>query len=229
MANDTAKQIKRTDKINAQLKCLKINLQHSRLATDNLLKITQEEGIDILCIQEPYTIGNKLAGLPKSLAVYMSGAGRKRAAIVINNKQKDTIKITQLSDKDMVVLETKVGNATLVIAGMYFDINRPIDYDLQKMHAIIMHANGVGIVFAVDSNARSTSWHDVLTNKRGKTMEEFLITKPGKAESEEASKFHLISLLDTSGKVLEKLLISRINHHVHSWGHMNENHFGFRP
>ena len=130
-----------------------------------------------MCIQEPYTVGNKLAGLPKSLAVYTSGAGRKRAAIVINTKQIDTIKITQLSDEDTVVLETKVGNATLFNASMYFDINRPIDFDLQKMQAILMHANGVGIVFAVDSNARSTSWHDVLTNKRGKAMEEFIISR----------------------------------------------------
>jgi hypothetical protein len=28
--------------------------------------------------------------------------------------------------------------------------------------------------------------------------------------------------------VLEKLLINRINHHVYSRGHMNENQFGFR-
>ena len=49
MDNDTAKQMKRTGKINARLKCLQINLQHSILATDYLPKITQEEGIDILC------------------------------------------------------------------------------------------------------------------------------------------------------------------------------------
>ena len=29
-----------------RLKCLQINLQHSRLATDNLLKIIEEEGTD---------------------------------------------------------------------------------------------------------------------------------------------------------------------------------------
>jgi hypothetical protein len=39
------------------------------------------------------------------------------------------------------------------------------------------HAKGTGIVFAIDRNARSTSWHDVLTNKRVKAMEEFLISK----------------------------------------------------
>jgi len=40
-----------------------------------------------------------------------------------------------------------------------------------------MHAKGVGIIFSIDSNARSTTWHDMLTNKRGKTLEEFLISR----------------------------------------------------
>jgi len=48
---------------------------------------------------------------------------------------------------------------------------------LRKMQAIIMHANAVGMVFAVESNARSTSWHNVQTNKRGKTIEEYLISR----------------------------------------------------
>jgi len=55
------------------------------------------------------------------------------------------------------------------------------------------------------------------------------ITKPGETESEEASKFRPINLLNTGGKVLEMLLINRINHYVYSRGHMNENQFGFRP
>jgi ribonuclease HI len=187
VVNDgTPKQKERKGKMNIQLKCLQINLQHARLATDNLLKITQEEGIDILCIQEPYTVGNKVAGLPKSLAIYTAGAGRTRAAIVINNKQIDTIKINQLSDEDTVVIEIKFDNATLLIASMYFDINRPIEYDLQKMQAILIHAKGVGAIFAIDSNARSTSWHDVLNNKRGKVMEEFLISKQLHIANEES-------------------------------------------
>jgi len=47
------------------------------------------------------------------------------------------------------------------------------------------------------------------------------ITKPGKEGSDEVSKFPPpISLLGIGGKVLEKLLINRINHHVFSRGHM---------
>jgi len=91
------------------------------LATDNLLKIIDEEGTDILCIQEQYMIRNKIVGSPQSYKVFASGEGRKWAAIVINNKQVDTILINQLSDEVAVVLETKVDTARIIIASMYFD------------------------------------------------------------------------------------------------------------
>jgi hypothetical protein len=74
-------------------------------------------------------------------------------------------------------METRVGSVTFVVASMYFDIKRPIDDDFKKMQAVMTHAKGMGIVFAIYSNARSTSLHDVLTNITGKAMEEFLISK----------------------------------------------------
>jgi len=72
---------------------------------------------------------------------------------------------------------------------MYFDINRPIDIDLQKIQAILTHTKGVGIIFAIDSNARSTSWHDVLTNNRGKKLEEFIISKELHIANEKSSSY----------------------------------------
>jgi hypothetical protein len=45
------------------------------------------------------------------------------------------------------------------------------------MEAVINHAKGTGVLFATDSNARSTSWHDILTNTRGKILEEFIMSK----------------------------------------------------
>jgi len=88
------------------------------LATDNLLKIIEEEGTDILCIQVQYMIRNKIVGLPQSYKVFASGEGRKWAVIVINNKKVDTILINQLPDKDAVVLETKVDTTRIIIASM---------------------------------------------------------------------------------------------------------------
>jgi hypothetical protein len=157
----TAKLSNRMGKLNTQLNCLQINLQHSRSATENLLKIIEEEVSDILCIQETYTIGNKIVGLPRTYTAFASGEGRKQAAIVINSEQIDTILMTQHSDEDAVVLEARVDNLTFLIASVYVDITRPLVIDLQKMQEILTHAEGVGINFSMDNNARSTSWHDV--------------------------------------------------------------------
>ena len=63
----------------------------------------------------------------------------------------------------------------------------------------------------------------------GKKAKILPITKPGKKSSDEVSKFRPICLLDIGGKVLEKVLINRINHHVFSLGFMNSNQYGFTP
>jgi hypothetical protein len=55
------------------------------------------------------------------------------------------------------------------------------------------------------------------------------IIKRGQEESCDVSKFRPICLLDIGWKVLDKIMINRINHHVYSKGYMNENQFGFRP
>jgi len=43
------------------------------------------------------------------------------------------------------------------------------------------------------------------------------------------SKFMPISLINVGGKVLEKILINRIMHHIHSNDLLNHNQFGFTP
>jgi hypothetical protein len=57
----------------------------------------------------------------------------------------------------------------------------------------------------------------------------FPITKPGKENSEEVTKFHPVSLVNTGGKVLKNILINRINYHVYSHKLIKNNQFGFKP
>ena len=85
------------------LRCLQVNLQHKRAATSNLVQIMSENKIDLAFVQEPYIIRNNLAGIPKSLRTYVSGNGRKRSALLVNNKEIDIVLITQLSDEDCIV------------------------------------------------------------------------------------------------------------------------------
>ena len=58
-----------TGTLNTRLRCMQINMQHSRTAIDNILKIMDEEETDIICIKEPYISGNKIVGIPRSRTV----------------------------------------------------------------------------------------------------------------------------------------------------------------
>jgi hypothetical protein len=48
--------------------------------------------------------------------------------------------------------------------------------DLYKIENILQFAKGRGLLVAMDTNVRSKTWHDVLTNKRGRILEEFVIS-----------------------------------------------------
>jgi hypothetical protein len=55
------------------------------------------------------------------------------------------------------------------------------------------------------------------------------IVKPGEEGINEASKYRPISLLNIAGEVLEKLLIDRNNHQLHSNSLLIKNQYGFLP
>jgi len=112
------KQRNRIGRMNIKIGCLQINLRHSKAATYNLQKIIEEEGTDIVCIKEHYTIGSKVMGIPRTYSVYATGAGRKRAAILIKNKTIDAIVINQLSDENVVVVDLRVERATIIVISM---------------------------------------------------------------------------------------------------------------
>jgi alkylated DNA nucleotide flippase Atl1 len=74
-------------------------------------------------------------------------------------------------------LEVIIGDVKIILACIYFDINREIKIELVKIEAILLHAKWVGVLMAVYSNSKSVSWNDTLTNGRGRILEEFLMSK----------------------------------------------------
>ena len=71
---------------------------------------------------------------------------------------------------------------------MYFDRQKPVGQDLNKVDKILQHAEKEGVIIAMDSNARSTSWHDTITNNRGKHLEEYISSKPLQIMNEPSTK-----------------------------------------
>jgi hypothetical protein len=62
--------------------------------------------------------------------------------------------------------------------------------------------------------------------KKAKTIP---ITKAGQQNSKDVTKYTPINLLTVGGKILEKALINRIDHHISSTEFLNKNQYGFIP
>ena len=104
----------------------------------------------------------------------MSGNGRKRSALLVNNKEIDVVLITQLSDEDWIVAEISYWNNKFYGISSYFDITEDIEINIRKIEHILNCSNWQGLLITTDSNARSKTWYDTITNQRGKALEEFL-------------------------------------------------------
>ena len=153
--------------------CLQVNLQHKCAATNNLVQMMNANQIDLAFVQEPYIICNNLAGIPKSLRTYVSGEGRKRSALLVNNKAIDAVLITQLSDEDCIVAEIIYRSTKCYGASLYVDIAEHIELTIRKTEQILNYSKGQGLLIAADSNARSKMWYDTIINQRGKFWKNF--------------------------------------------------------
>ena len=96
---------------------------------------------------------------------------------------------------------------------MYFDITEDIKRELEKIDQILELTKGIGLIIAVDSNARSAAWHGTQSNIGGKTKEEFIISKSLYIMNEESywTTFHNgrgtsnIDLTIVNGQLLKAL------------------------
>jgi hypothetical protein len=65
--------------------------------------------------------------------------------------------------------------------------------------------------------------------KRWKVAKVILVLKPNKEICQDPRKYRPISLLNMGGKILDKLLINRINYHLYKNDLLSERQYGFTP
>jgi hypothetical protein len=129
------------------IKCIQINLKHSRAATDNLIQITATENIDITLVQEPYFYQEEIRGVSRKDKSYSYREGRRRAAIIVANNI-GTLLITQYSDKDTVLLKIQE-NEKFYAASIYMDYNATIVIDFKRIEIILTFTKGAKLLIAL--------------------------------------------------------------------------------
>jgi len=120
-----------------KLKCVQINLQHSRGATANLINYAADNKLDIICVQEPYIYQGRAVGFDTKYRTYTAGEAQSLTSITIRNKVVGAMLISQLSDEDTITLEITRGETTQILASMYWDRQKTIEEDLNKFEKIL--------------------------------------------------------------------------------------------
>jgi len=154
-----------------------------------MMKMIEIEEPDLILVQEPYEYQNRPVGIEKRCRIFTTGNGKHRAAIVIPNKKIDAMLITQISNEDAVCLEIRHEKLKFFAVSMYLDIEEQIKNSFTKIDKILQFAKGARILIATDSNSRSKTWHDKITNTRGKKLEEYLASRYLHIINEQREKF----------------------------------------
>ena len=149
------------------------NCSNSGLVMDELRKITEEEEIDILCLQEPYTINSTVPGFPVTCRQITNGPNPMVAIIVLNNEYVIT-KLIQFCDQHQISIEIKYGSLQFVLVSQYFQYREEIEIHIEKLVNIsrFCNNNGTKMLFTGDVNAKSTMWHSPYTDAKGEKVED---------------------------------------------------------
>jgi hypothetical protein len=132
---------------------------------------------------------NIKAGIGKKHRIFTAGTGKQSGH---NNHKQQHRRHTnkKISDEDTIVLELIYDNLKFYAASMYFDIQDQLGKSLDKMDEILKLTKSGKILIAADTDSRSKTWHNVITNTRGKTLEEYLAGTQLHIINEETKEVH---------------------------------------
>lgn len=164
------------------MKVAQINLQHSKAASAELVRRLSNGILDIVLIQEPHQIANKIVSIGSKNydIIYNNDENKPRTCIIVKKNIKVFPLTTFCNGDDTVItvsFQEQGGNQTeIVMCSSYFpgDFNSPpsrnienlVDYCKQKKKQLVI---------GCDCNAHHVNWGSTNTNVRGVDVMDFIL------------------------------------------------------
>jgi len=153
------------------LKIVQMNTGRSLTAMTELKEYCNRHKVDIACIQEPAIRYGKLASVTAtSTSIFYSKDSM--AAIIIYKRNLVVTKISQGTDTHMV--EAQLNRKSFYIINQYCQFSDPIEDHMSKLSNISLLTQQSNIVYCEDVNAKSSLWFSLVTDQKGKIVEETL-------------------------------------------------------
>lgn len=122
-------------------------------------KIAEEQSLDLICMQEPYTRDGKVPGMPVTARVVCFGE-RPMAVTIIFNKQITATIIQQFSNTHNVCLELSSLAGKWILLNTYCQFGDEIEQYIDNMREVLTTYETIPVVIMADANAKSPLWYN---------------------------------------------------------------------
>ena len=136
-----------------------------------LRKLIDDQNLDIICIQEPYSCKGRIPHMPVSARIIKEGEA-PMAAIVIMNKQVKVVRVSQLCNTHTNCIEVVSPSGRWILVNVYFQFSEDINLDV--LRAICETYSGTPIIIMADANSKSPWWFSKIRDARGEILEDFI-------------------------------------------------------
>ncbi len=161
------------------LRCLQINLRHSKLASASLAQVAIDLAIDVVLVQEPCALSASrplVSDIPPGFAAYhsLSSDHAYGSVILIRSSILNDIPVTEnhLSNHAACV-DIKLRDGSLRLISLYL---RPsIQNFAETTSEILDFLSSSSAVFGIDSNAKNSLWNCATTDQKGSDLETLIL------------------------------------------------------
>lgn len=164
--------------------CIGINLKKAHDAANELIAYIPQLKADILFVQEPayFKSADKLHSVFNIGHGYHTIAAARQAdpirACIYISSNIDYLKLDQHCNKDIAVAIISLQSGLQILCiSIYFDINLSTEFYSSQIDNIISQQQQNLVLIHADSNAHSALWGCEVANRRGYTLEDWLIEK----------------------------------------------------
>ena len=157
------------------LLCAQLNTHHSKAAMAHLSLYAAEKKADIMFIQEPYCYDGKPCYIPTGYQCFHAPSDTNpRASLLIRKEIAHNFMLLQqfLNSDNTIVLVTT--NPQIYIVSSYLPPYDTLEQDLKAIETFITSVKPTNLIWGLDANSKHSIWFSPTTDKRGKTLVNFL-------------------------------------------------------
>lgn len=165
------------EKYKGTIKVLQINAGRTAKVNAEIRDLVDIEELQVVAIQEPYTVRGKVASLGGSVRVVSGERMGEKAwsAVAIFDPSIVVMRLDQFCDSHVVCVQVDDGKTMAYVVSGYFQYSHPIEIYLDRVGRILRSLHGQKIIICLDANAKSTTWYSEELTDKGEALECFIM------------------------------------------------------